>query len=148
MADGSNPERSGSGGDPENGPRDVESILTRRGFLSASLMAGGALLGGAGLSGCHPPVAGGRNSPAAEGKQLGTLAFVDEGAARADTPFGAELDGRLFTDLSSLTPEKAAIPTERFYIRTRASRLLDLRHPWSIRVGTRSHLEAIPVRDL
>lgn len=47
-------------------------------------------------------------------------------------PLGAELDGRLFTDLSSLTTESGATPTRNFYIRTRASTLLDASKPWSI----------------
>jgi DMSO/TMAO reductase YedYZ molybdopterin-dependent catalytic subunit len=47
---------------------------------------------------------------------------------------GAELDGRLFTDLSNLTPAKPLTPTEHFFIRTRASKLLDTSNPWSIQV--------------
>lgn len=38
---------------------------------------------------------------------------------------GTELDGRLFTDLSTLTPENPVTSADNFFIRTRASKLLD-----------------------
>jgi DMSO/TMAO reductase YedYZ molybdopterin-dependent catalytic subunit len=47
---------------------------------------------------------------------------------------GSELDGRLFSDLSKLTSENPVPPTEAFYVRTRASPLLDDKG-WPIRVG-------------
>lgn len=50
-------------------------------------------------------------------------------------PIGTELDGRLFTDLSVLTPEDSITPTDKFFIRTRASGLLDTSTPWTIHVG-------------
>lgn len=49
-------------------------------------------------------------------------------------PLGAELDGRLFTDFSAITPDTRLIPTERFFVRTRASKLLDPIR-WDIQVG-------------
>ena len=49
--------------------------------------------------------------------------------------FGAELDQRLYTDLSKLTPENAVTSAEEFYIRTGASRLLDSAKLSSIAVG-------------
>jgi len=58
------------------------------------------------------------------GELLGQLPFRDEAAVPMGTPFGAELDGRLYTDLSLLTPEHALTSTENFYVRTRASELL------------------------
>jgi DMSO/TMAO reductase YedYZ molybdopterin-dependent catalytic subunit len=48
---------------------------------------------------------------------------------------GTELDGRLFTDLSTLTPENPVTPADKFFIRTRASKLLDTSTPWTIHVG-------------
>ena len=39
---------------------------------------------------------------------------------------GAGLDGRLYTDLSSLTPDRPITPTEKFYVRTRAIRVSGL----------------------
>jgi len=50
-------------------------------------------------------------------------------------PIGTELDGRLFTNLSALTPDNPVSPTEHFFVRTRASRLLDTATPWMIHVG-------------
>ena len=49
-------------------------------------------------------------------------------------PIGTELDGRLFTDLSALTPENPVTSTDNFFIRTRSSRLLNTSSPWSIQV--------------
>ena len=49
-------------------------------------------------------------------------------------PIGTELDGRLFTDLSAVSPDTRSTPTERFFIRTRASTLLDTTH-WNIQIG-------------
>jgi len=69
------------------------------------------------------------------GKQLGILDFVGESPAPLDTALGADLDGRLYTDLSRATPEDVVTPTEKFYIRTRASELLESQKPWLIRLG-------------
>ena len=52
-----------------------------------------------------------------------------------ETPMGAGLDGRLYTDLSVIPPDNPAIPNEKFYLRTRASELLEDRKPWAIKVG-------------
>jgi DMSO/TMAO reductase YedYZ molybdopterin-dependent catalytic subunit len=41
-----------------------------------------------------------------------------------DTAVGEELDGRLYSDLTSATPEEPVTAAGRFYIRTRASSLL------------------------
>lgn len=68
------------------------------------------------------------------GKLSGTIAFSGEGRAPLGEPMGAELDGRLFTDLSTVTPEKSVTATEQFYIRTRVSNLLKGQKPWRIRV--------------
>ncbi len=48
---------------------------------------------------------------------------------------GSELDGRLFTDLSTLTPENPVTPTDHFFIRTRSSQLLDPSKPWNVHVS-------------
>jgi DMSO/TMAO reductase YedYZ molybdopterin-dependent catalytic subunit len=48
---------------------------------------------------------------------------------------GTELDGRLYTDLSTLTPEHPLTPTKDFYIRTCASKLLEDNAPWTIRLA-------------
>jgi DMSO/TMAO reductase YedYZ molybdopterin-dependent catalytic subunit len=51
------------------------------------------------------------------------------------TVTGNELDCRLYTDLSNLTPEEPIISTKNFYIRTGASKLLEDGKPWTIRIG-------------
>jgi DMSO/TMAO reductase YedYZ molybdopterin-dependent catalytic subunit len=69
------------------------------------------------------------------GTQLGTVDFSDEGRPPMEQALGAELDGRLFTDLSKLTPENPVTPARTFYVRTRASKLLNATKTWSIQVG-------------
>ncbi len=69
------------------------------------------------------------------GIQLGVVDFSDEGSAPMEQELGSELDGRLFTDLSKLTLTHPVTATDKFYIRTRASRLLDSNSPWTVQVG-------------
>lgn len=71
----------------------------------------------------------------ARGKMVGVVEFSGEARVPMGEAFGAELDGRQYTDLSGLTVENCVTPSEQFYIRTRASHLLDSRKPWSVRVG-------------
>jgi DMSO/TMAO reductase YedYZ molybdopterin-dependent catalytic subunit len=66
---------------------------------------------------------------------VGVVKFVGETRLEMDTPTGEELDCRLYTDLSTLTPEDPIIPTANFYIRTGASKLLEDGKPWNIRMG-------------
>ena len=63
-------------------------------------------------------------SPGAE--FLGILPFSKEPKLSLEVPLGADLDGRLYTDLSklSLDAPQPLLPTENFYVRTRASSLL------------------------
>ena len=63
------------------------------------------------------------------------MEFSDEGGAPMGEAMGDELDGRLFTDLSKLKSESFITPTNEFYIRTRASKLLENSKAWSIQVG-------------
>lgn len=70
-----------------------------------------------------------------DGTLLGVVDFSDEGKATLGDARGAELDGRLFTDLSKLTPENSVTPAASFYIRTRALKLLEVSKPWSIEFG-------------
>jgi len=74
--------------------------------------------------------------PFREGTQLGTIDFSDEGTPPMDQASGIELDGRLFTDLSKITSANSITPTETFYVRTRASKLLDTTSPWSVQLGS------------
>src|SRR6267154_491871 len=68
------------------------------------------------------------------GRQLGVMDFVHPRPLEMDTAQGSELDGRLYTDLSKLSPHELAIPTDEFYIRTRVSKLLPERKLWRVRV--------------
>jgi DMSO/TMAO reductase YedYZ molybdopterin-dependent catalytic subunit len=75
-----------------------------------------------------------RPDPFAGGKLVGQLEFLNEGPVEMDTAFGSELDGRLFTSLSDLNEKNLVTPTERFYVRTRASKILPEPANWTIRV--------------
>lgn len=112
------------------GPR---TKFTRRRFLESSLITMPIALTGFGRThSLEPPQKQGKGEPR---KLLGTVEFAREGSVTMDTVSGAELDGRLFTDLSTLTPENTVTPSEKFYIRTRASKLLKNDTPWTIRLG-------------
>ena len=74
-------------------------------------------------------------NPFANGKRLGTVPFTKEAVVPMETALGAELDGRLYTNLSILDLQNRVTPTEKFYIRTRASELLEMQKPWRVRVG-------------
>jgi DMSO/TMAO reductase YedYZ molybdopterin-dependent catalytic subunit len=129
-------------------PTGPNSLFTRREWLSASILASGSLLVGAEL--LASPLAGSmaQNDPFAGGKLLGDVDFSGEGRVPMDTPLGTELDGRLFSDLSTLSSKDPVTPTDKFYIRTRASQLLDLKTPWTIRIGNPAHPEILPLADL
>ena len=105
-------------------------IRTRRALLKQALVSGSIL-----VSGFHrlswPDLADDER----EGVKAGLVAFSDEDRVPVDQVLGSELDGRLFTDLSTLTPENTVTPTGKFYIRTRASNLLDASKHWSIAFG-------------
>ena len=110
-------------------------MLTRRSLLRATLLSGGALFvdlaGISRASGLRPQ----RKDPFASGNRLGTLDFLNEGSVPFDGVQGSELDGRLYSDLSALEPEKPTTPTETFYIRTRASELLPDMTAWQVNLG-------------
>jgi DMSO/TMAO reductase YedYZ molybdopterin-dependent catalytic subunit len=119
----------------------------RRTLLKQSLLSAGVF-----VSGFHrlswPDRAAGSDSQR-QGVMAGVVPFSDEGKVPMDEVMGSELDGRLFTDLSSLTPENAVTPTKSFYIRTRASKLLDASKAWSIRLSSAAGKPAaIPVEQL
>ena len=59
------------------------------------------------LSGFHPPrlLSNRTAHSAAGGTLLAVVPFSEEGNPPMGEPIGRELDGRLFTDLSTLTPE-------------------------------------------
>ncbi len=109
--------------------------LPRREFLKVSLIAGGTLLIGFDKISYVEPCKGAGKDPFQGGKQLGILDFHGESRSPLDTVLGAELDGRLYTDLSGMTPANPVTPIEKFYIRTRASELLEDQKPWLITLG-------------
>jgi DMSO/TMAO reductase YedYZ molybdopterin-dependent catalytic subunit len=79
---------------------------------------------------------------------LGLVPFSDEGHPPMQKPIGSELDGRLFTDLSALTPTTPVTPTEHFFVRTGASKLIDTSKPWTIQVGGVHNSTKIPIESL
>jgi DMSO/TMAO reductase YedYZ molybdopterin-dependent catalytic subunit len=77
------------------------------------------------------------------GEFLGRVEFANEGRVEMDTAFGSELDGRLFTALDGINEKSLVTPEEKFYLRTRASKLLPDPAGWKIDVdGLRSLAKA------
>ena len=116
-------------------PRGPAKQLSRRELLRGSLLASGALL--TGFERIHFEALG-QNRAADRfrgGKMMGTVEFTEEVRVPMGKAFGDELDGRMYTDLSKVTQENAVTSTDEFYIRTRASHLLDRQKPWSVQVG-------------
>jgi hypothetical protein len=102
------------------------SLTTRRTWMGTTIAAAGA---------AAAAVGGVELVRWRRARLLGTVPFEGEGQPQLDTPVGEELDGRLFTNLSHLDSAHPVTPTDRFYIRTRASRLLETSRPWSIRAN-------------
>jgi DMSO/TMAO reductase YedYZ molybdopterin-dependent catalytic subunit len=90
---------------------------------------------------------GGADDLTARGTQLGTVPFVGESDEPLDTPFNQDLDGRLYTDLSTLEPDALVVPNDRFYIRTRYPDLLVPPDPWTLAVGGLVATESTLVLD-
>ncbi|HVH71197.1 MAG TPA: molybdopterin-dependent oxidoreductase [Candidatus Dormibacteraeota bacterium] len=107
----------------------------RREFLRASLLGSGALLVGLDKLCGFAAAQKDDRDPFFGGQQLGVLEFTRESRAPLDTIIGSGLDARLFSDLSTLTPEQPVTPIEKFYVRTTASDLLDTTKPWTIDVS-------------
>ncbi len=113
------------------GPR---AKLTRRQWLTAGAASAGALLLGFDVAGWPEPLRPQQKDPFAAGKLLGLADFIREGRVETETALGTELDGRLYTDLSRLTSQNPVTPEEKFYVRTRASRLLPDQKSWQVSV--------------
>jgi DMSO/TMAO reductase YedYZ molybdopterin-dependent catalytic subunit len=109
--------------------------IGRRDLLRGPLLGGGVLLAGFDKVRWPGPTAFPSTKPSSAAKMVGVVEFTGEAPVPMDEAFGAELDGRLYTDLSRLTTENRVIPVEQFYIRTRASNLLDSHKPWLVRVA-------------
>lgn len=109
--------------------------LTRREMLKTSLTLGGVVL--AGFHGLRLPAfsADVKKDPFQGGQYLGSVEFLGEGRIPTDTLMDEGLDGRLYTNLSSISPDRPVTPTETFFVRTRASALLEEHQPGAIKVG-------------
>ncbi len=114
--------------------RQFKSGLSRRELLSASLLAGGVWLTGAETLLFAGRTFRGMQDPFAGGTQIGAVDFIGETRVPIpmETPLASGLDGRLFTDLGALSIGASTVPTEKFYVRTRASQLLPPATPWTI----------------
>jgi DMSO/TMAO reductase YedYZ molybdopterin-dependent catalytic subunit len=93
----------------------------------ASGQGGEGAAGGAG-GGC------GGDDPFAGAELLETLGFVDDGDLELGVPLNVGWDGRLYTNLSTLSPDALVTPNDSFYVRTRYPDLLDASAPWRIDV--------------
>jgi DMSO/TMAO reductase YedYZ molybdopterin-dependent catalytic subunit len=121
----------------------------RRDLLRGSFLAGGVWLAGFDKVRSHWPAEWQSTKTALSGKMVGVVDFAGEARVPMGEAFGAELDGRLYTDLSTLSIENPVTANEHFYIRTRASRLLDNTKPWAIQLsGLIEKPFAISVQDL
>jgi len=109
--------------------------LNRRDMLRGSFLAGGVLLTGLGEARWPEPPERQGATPLLTGKMLGVVDFTEEAPVPMSEAFGEELDGRLYSDLSGLSAENPIIPVDRFYIRTRASNLLDSHKEWLVHMS-------------
>jgi len=105
-------------------PEDSRLKLSRRELLNALSIAGGAICVGLDRILLPAPSLGQTRNSFAGGEMLEIVPFAREGSPPMDTAVGEELDGRLYSDLTSATPEEPVTAGGRFYIRTRASSLL------------------------
>ena len=125
------------------------SKLTRRALLRAGLISSGALLIGFDAV-AWPKSSMEQHKGTFEGGKLqGVVEFSDNRPVQLDTPFGAELDGRLYTDLSTLARPGLVTPIGKFYIRTRASELLPEAKSWQVGMAglTKQQLR-LPIAEL
>lgn len=109
--------------------------LDRRELLRGSLIAGGVLLAGFDTPGWPATPEDQETKAIPSGKMLGIVDFTGEARVPLGEAFGAELDGRQYTDLSRMTAENPVTAAEQFYVRTRASNLLDPQKPWSVHMS-------------
>src|SRR5437773_287191 len=104
----------------------------RREFLAASAAALAALARAGRLA------AGPLQSQLAGGRLLGTIELgAVSGAPPAPfgTLLGSGLDARLFTDLSTLAPDRLIVPNEKFFVRTSFPATIDVANAWTIQIG-------------
>lgn len=73
--------------------------------------------------------------PFTSGEYLGLVDFADEGEALFNEPYDQGLEGRLVTDLRTLTMQSLITPNDHFFIRTRVPDQIDWSKPWQLSVG-------------
>jgi DMSO/TMAO reductase YedYZ molybdopterin-dependent catalytic subunit len=124
------------------------SKLSRRKLLKNSLAAGFLLTG---FPDFGLPAAGLNSKAGAfdQNRFLAVIDFAGEGFIPMDIPMGSGLDGRLYTDLSGVGPDRPSTPTDKFYLRTRVSDLLEEGKPWMIEVtGLNKHAQKVGMAEL
>jgi len=111
---------------------------SRREFLRASAAAAAAALARVELH-AAPLVQTRPLDPALAGGTRTALLELGATSGAPLPPFGtmlgAGLDARLFTDLSTLEPDRLVVPNDRFFVRTSCPPSIDAGKPWAIEVG-------------
>jgi DMSO/TMAO reductase YedYZ molybdopterin-dependent catalytic subunit len=110
---------------------DSQSTTDDDGGFGCGTASGTGGTGGAGGAGGSEPVEV-CDDPFVGGQVLGNAPFDEDGGVPFHTPLGQGWDGRLYTDLSTLTGDTLVVPNDNFYIRTRYPDLLDESQPWAI----------------
>jgi DMSO/TMAO reductase YedYZ molybdopterin-dependent catalytic subunit len=113
----------------------LEKRISRRKLLQRSIVAGGTLLLGFDKVAWSKSAQIGVKDPFERGSQVGVVDFSQEAPVPMERAFGDGLDGRMYTDLSRLAPQSGVTATESFYIRTRASQLLQGQEIWMVRLN-------------
>lgn len=109
--------------------------MGRRELFQRSLVVGGALLVGFDKLAWQKSFGSQVLDPFAAGRELGVVDFAGEAPVPMEKVFGAGLDGRMYTNLSKVSSRESITPTDKFYIRTCASELLERQKPWVVRVN-------------
>jgi len=124
--------------------RDVDStrlMRTRREFAKVGAICAGAFLSGMGTFAAlmrYANVAQGTSTdPFSGGKQTGLVDFINQPDLEMESAQGVELDGRLYTDLTAIPLDTESVATEKFYLRTRASKLLPEAKLWRVTLNGR-----------
>ena len=115
--------------------RPIEERISRRKLLRGSIVAGGTLLLRFDKMAWPESAQVGVKDPLERGRRVGVVGFSQEAPVPMETAFGDGLDGRMYTDLSRLTPQNVVTATESFYVRSRASELLEGQKPWMVRLN-------------
>jgi DMSO/TMAO reductase YedYZ molybdopterin-dependent catalytic subunit len=116
--------------------RELQARFSRRDWLRMSLIGGMIVVTGFDPLRWQTVAFANNKNSFYGGKKIGDIDFIGEFPFEMNTVIGTELDGRLYTDLSPLTPEHPITPTKDFYIRTCASKLLeDSTRAWTVRLA-------------